>query len=307
MNDSMIVVGEEQLSCSQIDLDWAQRLLARARHSRVRPYCTCSMSKPALYIRGASSLSLARMPGTGALHHQGCEFGKQYWEDYAAQEAQSRRETISLSDQLVDQDRNSLQLLWKASGLHVWKSSFKFRTWGLVRQRLLRALEVQGAREVGDLVEPSFIPAAFSETAPDATVLALHHKLSEHQGNSVLLIAPVKATYVDQQLPVLVLKHLPRMRVFVRNLRLPPAKHCVARLRIHLNCADLVGEEVEYLPVHESSWLPTASGQHAAEVDRLIASGSDFTIPLPFGPLGGICRAFAAAPRDITAAQSTIR
>lgn len=307
MNDPKVLVGKEQFQASDIDSDWAQMLLETARRMRVRPLCDCTPGQPALYIRGNAVLSLARMPGTRAKHDVECAFAHEYPHVGDGGHKHATPQASSAAPSRCSVTAESLSLLWKKAGLHLWKSSFRFRTWSLARHRLLKS--IGGPSTSSPILDGRvcFLPEAFTATSPNAASDALMNQLNVDGISSLVLIAPVKATYVNQHLPVLVLRHLPTIRIFVRNLKPAPSGLCVAKLNIYLTGNNLYGTDVEYLQVNEVAWLPIASDAHAAEVARLIASGANFTVDLPFGPLGGFCHPFAYRRSDSAPAQSTIR
>ncbi len=231
------------------------------------------------------------MPGTRQLHSSLCPFSKEYLSDLDAHDLLVNESGAPAMRGGLFAGPCALQELWKAAELHIWRSSFKHRSWALIRRRLLAALVDIKTTIASTANERIFIPEPFNDATPESATIALRQFL---EGCSMVdtrgyVIAPVKAVYLEQSVPVLVLRHLPRTRILVRELPPPPALHCMAILRVFAFDGKVYGSDVEYLAVTEDSWLPTASGQHALRVLELAAAGANFQIDLPFINEGGAC------------------
>ena len=200
-------------------------------NSKTRPFCSCFAHGVPMYVsRRRDSFHLARLPGSGWLHHPSCPSvseenlfsGESTYCKGVINEQFNGSLQIRISIERLDKPPSPspvmcidglLHLLFDHSSLNKFTPSELPRNWEYVRHRILLSFADCFSLNPASPLPDLFAPPPFSrETADEQKKLA-----SEALAGKKLLFAPLKSISFQGNIAVLAFKHLPALRFLMRK------------------------------------------------------------------------------------------
>lgn len=288
-----------------LDTRPGQDLLSRIHGSENFPQCLCTAAGIGMSVRRSGNYYfLARLPGTGHLHHPDCPSyatdsfysGLSHYPAGVVTDACNGRSLVRLAPASPPTDHNSLQMsltgllhLLLADGeLNRWTKG-QPSSWAYAAHAIRRAAQFIDLAPTGPLDARLLVPDPYDRDNPSANDDALVEFLAS-QNSPKFVLAPFKQFDVHEKGGRLSLKHLARTRFWLPHTDFPlppvggePPLYGLVLLEVRAGWKPgNVNVIRSALTLTDRHFLPCASSAIAATAERLRQQAQSFLRPLRF-------------------------